>query len=169
MNTLMRITRLFALSILILTTLVLGSPISAQDGSGQDEETEVPPIAEAFDEAFNAGEIDQLMTLFTDDAISIPPGAPRREGLEAVRADMEWVHETFDPYHETTLIEQWVSDEVIVEMYEYRETLDPVDGGEETTGTGDLLIVREQVDGEWKIALQIWNSDGESSEDNSEE
>ncbi|MBA7555604.1 hypothetical protein ES705_48275 [subsurface metagenome] len=53
-----------------------------------DTEADVAAInslLEEFDEALNAGDLDGLMSCFTDEAVRMPPNMPALVGKEAIR------------------------------------------------------------------------------------
>ena len=48
-------------------------------------EDQIREASTAWDEAFNAADLEQLMTLYADDAVSMPPGLATLEGKTAIR------------------------------------------------------------------------------------
>lgn len=159
-----KLTRLFVLGILVFSTLAIVVPLSAQDEQGEDMDMEAPPLsAETVDAALNAGDIDSMMPLYAEDVISMPPNLPHSESKEALRGALEGLLENNEVQLDTTLIRRHISEALIVEIYEYEETITPLGDGEAATFTGTQVITLEKIDGEWKIVAQIWNTDGSSS------
>jgi len=90
--------------------------------------------------------------------IAVPPGLPRREGMDAFRAMFEPVFQANDVTHETSVIDIRIADDMAVELSEYTMTLDPVEGGDEVVQNGRRVLVRELIDDEWKIVWAMWNT-----------
>jgi hypothetical protein len=59
-------------------------------------EAQVREASAAWDEAFNAENVAQLMELYAEDAVSMPPGAPALEGKDAIQSDFEFIFDNFD-------------------------------------------------------------------------
>ena len=109
--------------------------------------------------AINAGDVDALAALATDDIVWMPQDKPTSIGKEAFR--LYWV----------VLLEQFVfdrtlsHDEVIVagDWAIHRSTLEgtltPKSGGESMSQSSKAIdILRRQPDGSWKHARIIFNS-----------
>ncbi len=154
----MRIYRLFGWSVLVLVMLVLVAPIASQDMDTEVEDQVRSAIA-AWDEAFNAADVAQVMNLYADDVVSIPPNLVMRQGKEELQADFEWIFENFNAQHETTVIAIQLSENLAIELGQYMMTFDPVDGSDDFEETGNHVMVRQLVDDEWKIVWEIWNTD----------
>ena len=80
----MRVNRLFGWGVLVLAMLVLVAPIVSQDMDTELEE-KAWSASPAWDEAFNAADVAQVMALYADDVISMPPGLVTRQGKESFR------------------------------------------------------------------------------------
>lgn len=155
----MRTNKLFGSILLVLVTLVLAVPVAAQDGG--DEEAAEDAIGEAvvaWDEAFSAGDLDQLLSFYANDIVAVPPGLPVREGKDAFRADFEPIFAANDTTHETDVIDIRIAGDTALELSRWTMTLDPVEGGDTIVQTGRRILVRERIDGEWKIVWAIWNT-----------
>jgi len=130
---------------------------------GQDQRSEIARILAARDAwivAVKAKNIDQLMSLITDDIVMMHPGRPSVVGRAANRVDLEAALARFDVDQEA------VSDETIVvgdwafDRSRVVTRLTPISGGEPIVSHSKALtILRRSQDGSWQIARVIGNAD----------
>ena len=118
----------------------------------------------AFADALNAGDVDALATLVTEDIVMMPPGAPPVAGVEALRS-------TFGSMFESISLEEtWTSREIHIDgdlAYDwsgYTVTISVEGQDEPRTERGqNLFVAVRQADGTWKYSRMMWNTDGPSS------
>lgn len=110
--------------------------------------------------AFNARDVDTIVSLYTDDVIVMPPGEPTLHGREAVR---RWLEAFFERH---TARQSLVNDEVVVAgawawmRGHFTLLIEPLDGSGERRQKGKHLVIwRRQGDGSWMAARDIWNLD----------
>jgi uncharacterized protein (TIGR02246 family) len=111
--------------------------------------------------ACHAGDLDRFMALWTDDAIQMPPDAPRRIGKAAIREGMQ---AGFDRFHMRNVIPRTEEVRVLGDRAyshgTYTVDMTPKGGGETMTLAAKFLDVLErQPDGSWKIAVDCHNYD----------
>lgn len=118
--------------------------------SGQDLEGSA-----AWEAAWNAGDIAAVAALYTEDAVLLPPGSEPVEGRAAIQAYWQEVYDAM-PGVKTDLetIEHEVFDGVTIERGSYVNT-DP-DGAH--LDHGKFVAIWTNVDGEWRIARDIFNT-----------
>lgn len=128
--------------------------------AGESEERILLEIDRRWIDAFNAGDVDTLVSIYAPDVIVMPPSEAMIEGREAVR---EWIEAFFA---RNTAGQQLVNDEVVVAggwafmRGHFTLVVTPRAGGEPVRQRGKhLLIWRRQPDGAWKVARDIWNLD----------
>ena len=108
----------------------------------------------------NAGDAAGVASLYTNDAVLMPPNEAAVTGNQAIES---WSQITFDQFtSELTLAPEEV--EVVgdwaFERGTYMIALTPKADGEPMEDRGKyIVILRKQVDGSWKMARDIWNSD----------
>jgi ketosteroid isomerase-like protein len=110
---------------------------------------------------FSAGNIDDVLAVFTDDLVVMPPNEPVRAGKQEARAWLQQLYKqfkiegTYTSSSDPTVAGDWA-----FERMTFRLKLTPVSGGAaiEDVGKG-FHVYRRQGDGSWKIAQDIWNSD----------
>ena len=146
----------------VVTALLLGvfvwafvaSPAVPVVSADKGRESQIREASQAWDEAFNAEDLDALMALYADGAVSMPPGFPALEGKEAISQDFEYVFATFDWEHETTIVDLLMSGNVAVERgaYTMRE-------GGEVFEAGKHIVIRQKHGNAWLVVKEIWNMD----------
>ncbi len=108
----------------------------------------------------NASDAAGLASLYTNDAVLMPPNEAAVTGNQAIES---WFQTTFDQFtteftvasEELEVVGDWAFD-----WGAYMTALTPRAGGEPTEDRGKyIVILRKQVDGSWRIARDIWNSD----------
>ena len=108
----------------------------------------------------NASDAAGLASLYTNDAVLMPPNQAAVTGNQAIES---WFQTTFDQFtteftvasEELEVVGDWAFD-----WGAYMTALTPKAGGEPTEDRGKyIVILRKQVDGSWRIVRDIWNSD----------
>jgi ketosteroid isomerase-like protein len=151
-------TLLFSLVLLLLATAAFAvvsnglTPSVALAEKGR--ESQIREASKAWDEAFNAEDLDRLMALYADGAVSMPPGFPALEGKQAIRSDFEVIFAQFDWEHETTIVDLLLSGNVAVERGAYTMS----EGGT-VFETGKHIVVRQKHGNAWLVVWEIWNTD----------
>ncbi len=119
--------------------------------------TEIVAIENAWATAQNAKDINALMALYADDAVSMPDGEPMISGKAAIQKKQEAdfakpspyasiAFETMDVYAQGN-----VATEVGKSMYK--------DAAGKTTGGGKYIAVYEKRDGKYLCIREIYNKD----------
>ena len=126
--------------------------------ASDDDVRAVIEADERWIEAFNAADVETLVSLYTNDVIVMPPGEASFQGRDRVRA---WMR-TFFARH--TARQTLVNDEVMVAgewawmRGHFTTELTPRSGGPTRTESGKHLVIwRRESDGQWRAARDIWN------------
>lgn len=115
---------------------------------------------QAWEDAALAGDAAALTALYTSDAIVQAPGAPRATGSQAIQELFTGMLEypissvTLD----TDIVEVAASGDIAYGAGTFTMSGTAADGTE-WSDQGKYMEVLKNVDGEWKIAADIWNSD----------
>ena len=126
-----------------------------------DVEADIAAIKELYNQATLAcstGDPELYLSIFTEDAVVMPPGFPAAMGKEELRPQIEGLFGLFDmglPYtvEEVGVIGDWA---FVRSSWQYSIT--PKEGGETTTSPGKQLDnLKRQPDGSWKIYIQCYN------------
>ena len=144
--------------VLTLLVLVLAGAVSA----GGDEKLmkEVGAIGDALAEAMLANDVESMLNMYADDAISLPNYSPRMQGKEAFRrhhAQMSGAGMKITSF-ESEPTEVWKAGDHVIEIGNFKIELDmPGMPGIEDKGKYMTVYVREGKT--LKIKAETWNSD----------
>ena len=116
----------------------------------------IEQVAQRWIELYTAGDLDGLMTLYTQDAIVALHGRPALRGVEQIRnffaPGMGKSRVTF----EIDVEEIQVHGDTAHLLSKYYLTAEPVNGGEVYRDAGrSLIIYKRDKDNEWKLYLDI--------------
>lgn len=141
-----------------------GKPDKAQVEIEQSEasakaQEELKQASQEWDRLYNSGDVDNLVALYAEDTVSMPPGAPTISGREALQADFKGFFSKNVARHETMVDKVLIEGDLALEVARYKLTFKPREGGAEVVETGRHMETRRKIDGQWKIILEIWNSD----------
>jgi len=123
------------------------------------QEEQIRAASAAWDEAFNAGDVERLVSFYTEDAVDMPPGVPVLEGIDAIAGDLQFIIDEFDAHHETSIVDIKIGGDLALERANYVMTLKPKAGGDTITEVGKHIVVRQLVGDEWMVLWEIWNWD----------
>jgi len=131
----------------------VANPSASVVSADKGRESQIREASKAWDEAFNAEDHSALMELYADEAVSMPPGIPALEGKEVIGQDFEYIFETYNWKHETTIVDLLISGNVAVERGAY--TMSSEEG--ETLEAGKHIVVRQKHGNAWLVVREIWN------------
>jgi uncharacterized protein (TIGR02246 family) len=132
--------------------------------------TALKKIEEEWSAASISGDIDKLVSFFTDNAVHIPPNEPARIGKEAIRSWFQQLHDLFTMEQEGTLEDVQVSGDLAFTRGAGTIIFTPKAGGESLKVKDHwVTIYRKQSDGTWKCICNIWSYDSLVSPTQSEE
>lgn len=131
-----------------LCALLLATPALA---IGQEFESP----SDAWEAAWNAGDVDAIAALYAEDAVLLPQGSEPVEGRAAIREFWQMVMES-DPGVTTDIetVEADVIGDVAIERGAYVNTGPDGDHRDH----GKFIAIWSKADGEWKILRDIFNS-----------
>jgi len=149
----------------VLSPLIFASfaLLSCQPAAKQNEAdiAAINAVTEAWEAAVEAGNVDALVALRTDDMVQLPPDAPILRGKQALDKVYRGLFGQF------SVVGTWPirgTEEIVVadgwafHMSEYALQIIPRTGEKTIEERGKMIaIFRKQPDGSWKIAREIWN------------
>jgi uncharacterized protein (TIGR02246 family) len=119
---------------------------------------EITGVNRAFEEAARKGDLDGMASLYTPDAIAIPPDAPMSKGRENIRKLLgSVISEMGLKSLKLETLELEVSGDMAFEVGEATLGLEPK-GGKAATAVVKYVVVWKKVGGEWRLHRDIWNS-----------
>lgn len=154
----------FLLGVLAIAVVVLAALLIRQREKAVDLESERAAIRTVDSQmvaAINAGELDRWLGFFTDDAILMPPNAPAVVGKPAIRKFVSdfLASADFAVSHHLGKVEVSRSGDLAYVSYAYELTVNDPKGKPVTDRGKDISVLKKQLDGSWKVVIDIWNSD----------
>jgi ketosteroid isomerase-like protein len=114
----------------------------------------IEQLNERFTKAHLTGDVGTIDAMFTPDAKSFPPGAGAAVGLPAIHAlTMDYLETGITEFREETT-GFYGNAEYVIDEGTYVLTY----GATPVTERGKYLNVWKQVDGNWKLQANIWNT-----------
>lgn len=108
------------------------------------------------------GNTEKSLSLYTEDAISLPSYEPIHQGIAEIRKANEqmaasgWKFNSFEP----TIVEVIPMGDLVTEIGTYKVSMSSPDMGQPMADKGKYLTIWEkQADGTLKIKVETWNSD----------
>ena len=135
-------------------------PAIAEQAIAEAEmEAQIREAVFAWEDAYQTGDMDRLMEIYAEDAVSMPPNRPILEGKEVIAADFEQFFEEFTVDRQFSLLDIEIASDTAIRGGEWTQTFKPKTGGDSITEIGKCIVVFKRFDGEWKTTLEIWNLD----------
>jgi len=138
-----------------------------RDGApGPSDRAAIERLHDLYVKAHDAGDVDQLITLFTDDAVVAPADDATLEGKDDIADYFADVFDQTPSTIELDVLETEVHGEWAFERIDATLTMTHSATGEEMEiWSRYLWILRRQPGGEWKIARLLANIDESGDED----
>jgi uncharacterized protein (TIGR02246 family) len=112
------------------------------------------PWAKAETATFNKGDLVGIASLYTEDATAFPPSSGMVKGRAAIGAMWKGIAEQVGDPKVTTLDVKPLGPSAAREIGTFRlKTKGPTP----QEVTGKYVVVWEKVNGDWKLAADIWN------------
>lgn len=132
-------------------------PITATDPAQAQAEAEFRALVIAKEEAFYAGDFEELISYYADDVISVQPGWPETVGKAALSEGLQ-------PYVEDNRIvgtfilkKVWIDGDRATRFGEWEEVVTSKEGGAAEYHIGRCILNWEKIDGEWKVVSEFVN------------
>ncbi len=163
-------------SVLVLGVLAACQPPATDEAAVQEAAPAVDLAAEAaavesvsmkWLEAARARDLDAVMTVFADNAVTFPDDGAANEGPAAIRAAIQeqWTGAPDAAFQWTTKSVRVSADgDMAWERGAY--TYDPDGEGKAGAETGEYITVYEKIGGEWKVVADMGSeTSGDDGED----
>jgi ketosteroid isomerase-like protein len=135
------------ITLVVAFTLALVAPAFAQ-------KAKIEAVNAKWMELFNKGDFDGIGQLYTIDAIAFPPGAALVRGRAAIGAMWKGMAEQVANPKLTTLDVKRLSPSAAREVGTFALT---TKGPSPKEISGKYLVLWQRVQGDWKLAADIWN------------
>jgi len=141
----------------VLLCFAVGFLVSCQEKTTADENQEITDLLFTYRDALNASDVSKVLSLYTEDGIFMPSGAPTSIGAEQVKGTYEFV------FSNIKLSIEFNIDEIIVNGdYAFARTTSK--GTTLIHATGETvpeenreLFVLQKENGSWKIDRYMFN------------
>ena len=150
---------LLQFSVCIFTGITLLAGCSSQEGTNLEIDTAaINDIESQFSSCVNDGDVDRCMSLWTEDAVRMPPNEPTNIGKDQIRVAMKGVFDQFTLDLDSTNEEVEVAGDWAFSRGTYTVAQTPKEGGQPVFFDGKYItILQRQADGSWKIHRDIYN------------
>lgn len=118
------------------------------------QKAKIEAVNAKWAELFNKGDFEGVAQLYTVDAIAFPPGSAMVRGRAAIGRMWKGMAEQVSDPKVTTLEVKRLSPSAAREIGTFSLT---TKGPSPKEVSGKYLVVWERVQGEWKLAADIWN------------
>ena len=109
-------------------------------------------------EAAEAGDVEALLRLRTDDFVALPPGQPPVRGIGEVRSYLEAMFAGVSIQETVTSERVEVAGELAYDRGVYTGTATVEDSGDTMALDGKYLwVARRSADGSWRYCAQMWS------------
>ena len=135
------------IALVIAFMIALVAPAVAQ-------KAKIEAVNAKWTELFNKGDFEGVAQLYTVDAIAFPPGSAMVRGRAAIGRMWKGMAEQVSNPKVTTLEVKRLSPSTAREIGTFSLTTKEPSPKEVS---GKYLVVWERVQGEWKLAADIWN------------
>ena len=157
-------TRITTAAILAFLALSACTSQSADMPKPVDTSADVAELRRLQDrelDMLNSGNIDSMLTNYTDDIIMMAPDAPLVNGTPALRSMMEEMLKEATPTGKYTSADVDVYGDIAIVRYTGTMTMTPKAAGAAavTETIKGIHVYKKQPDGRWKIAQDVWNND----------
>jgi uncharacterized protein (TIGR02246 family) len=150
--------RLIITSVVLALTTSVGLAQSAADKAQMPGKTDpaITKLAKEWEAAFNAKDVAKVASMYTDDAVVMPPNhepVRGRANIEAFFKEMEGTKLTLTPFDSA------ISGASAYEAGTYQMSMTPKTGPPTTDKGKYVVILKRGSDGQWRLAYDIFNSD----------
>ncbi len=135
------------IALVVAFALTLVAPAFAQ-------KAKIEAVNAKWMELFNKGDFDGVAQLYTIDAIAFPPGAALVRGRAAIGTMWKGMAEQVANAKVTTLEVKRLSPSAAREVGTFALT---TKGPSPKEISGKYLVLWQRVQGDWKLAADIWN------------
>ena len=115
-------------------------------------------LNDEWDEAYDARDIDRLVSIFTDDAVRMPPNEPALIGKEEIRSNFQQEFDQFSSEQESEVLDVKIGGDLAFVRGTWKDIQTPKAGGESRNVNGNFTFINQkQPDGSWKIICETWS------------
>jgi uncharacterized protein (TIGR02246 family) len=117
-------------------------------------------VDQAWVKAYNSGDVDTVVSLYAEDAVLLPPGAPQANGRAAIRTYFEQDIAAAAKGGIKVSLGAKADGGASGHMGWSSGTYVAKDKSGHVVESGKYLSVSKKIDGKWLYVRDTWNSDG---------
>ena len=139
-----------------------GQTTSAAKGqSTSPGDAAIRQVADAYVKATLAGDAKAIAALYTEDAVEMPPNVPSVRGRAAIEQYYTKLFsgDTKVGQFALTHLESRAAGDTGYDVGTYKQSMNPPGQTSATSDTGKYVVVLRRIQGAWKVAYAIYNSD----------
>ena len=149
---------LVLLGIAALAACAPSTPPGQASATATADEAAIRAAADAWNTAYNAGDVDKIVALYTEDAVMMPPDAPAASGPAAIREFLA------KDVAEAKAAGISVKDDggtvgLTAEYGWHAGRFSASDAARKTVSAGKYVELWRKKDGTWRMFRDIWNND----------
>lgn len=143
----------------IIALTLLCACQNATEPTAETSVADIQAMADEYATATESGDVETLVSMFTDDAMILPADAPAVVGKEAIRSHFAASAET--PQKLSIKVEEVLgSGDTVCTRGVFTSSTTPEGAEESSSVTGKWVSISKlQPDGSRKIQWHIWNTD----------
>ena len=122
--------------------------------NASDVREDIGSMNRQFEAKFASGDASGMATLYTRDAMLMPPGAPIQQGHEAIGGFWKMAMDMGIKTAKLNTLHLDEAGDAAIEVGEYE--LGGQDG--QTLDQGKYIVVWKKEKGNWRLAKDIWNT-----------
>ena len=141
---------------------MLAAIITYSQQSAKDYQSKIENLNKEMVRYMIEGNIEKNLSMYTDDAISMPSNVPMREGIAAIRVGAEEMAKTGIKINSFVpkILKVIPDGNLITEIGTYKINLTIPGTDQPVEDHGKYLTIwAKQPDGSLKVKVEIWNSD----------
>jgi uncharacterized protein (TIGR02246 family) len=125
----------------------------------QDIRDAVATAIQTFGDALQRGDAAAIAALYSRDATLLPPDNPMMKGADSIEAFWQSAMTMGIRGGKLETLEVEARDDLAYEMGRFALTMQP-EGSESTDLTGKYVVVWKVIGGNWRMHVDIWNTNG---------
>ena len=144
-----------------IAVLVLAVATMAQGKKNSDSEKAIRDLDAAWSQAAQSKDLDKMVFYYADDASALPFNAPIATGKDQIRQlwSALMAKPGFSLTFAPTKIEVAKSNDLAYEAGTFELKMNDAQNNPTTTNGKYVVCWKKQAKGEWKVALDIFNTD----------
>jgi uncharacterized protein (TIGR02246 family) len=149
--------RILLISLALAAVAGCGQPAASPQALAADEAT-IRAATVSWTDAYNAGDVDKILALYTEDAVVMPANSPALKGRAAIKDFL--AKDTAAAKAAGLTAKDGAGDVGIAgDLAWHAGTSSVVDATGKTVETGKYVEIWSRINGKWLMVRDIWNDD----------